>query len=73
MTRARGFLNAAGQAAGTLSTVAIAPLAGSNGVGDLPKELAYMHSHGGPAANVVNGTEPFETSLGAAIASRIGL
>lgn len=62
-----GFLNATGAAAGTLSTVAIAPLAGSNGVGDLPREIAYMHSHGGPGANVVNGTEPFQTSLAAAI------
>lgn len=58
-----GFLNAAGAAAGTLSTVAIAPLAGSNGVGDLPKELAYMQSHGGPGASLVNGDVPFQTSL----------
>jgi hypothetical protein len=43
--------------------VQIAPLAGSNGVGDLPRELAYMHSHGGPNANVVNGTKPFNPSL----------
>lgn len=62
-----GFLNAAGQASGTLSTVAIAPLPGSNGVGDLPKEVAYMQSHGGPAASVVNGTEPFQTNLATAI------
>jgi hypothetical protein len=65
-----GFLNATGAAAGVLSTVQLAPFAGSNGVGDLPKEIAYMQSHGGPAANVVNGTEPFQTSLVAAIASR---
>jgi hypothetical protein len=58
-----GFLNASGAAAGTLSTVAIAPLPASNGVGDLPNELNYMHSHGGPGATVVNGTEPFQTSL----------
>jgi hypothetical protein len=62
-----GFLNATGAAAGTLSTVAIAPLAGSNGVGDLPNELAYMRSHGGPQASVVNGTEPFQTDLLTAI------
>jgi hypothetical protein len=58
-----GFLTAAGAAAGTLSTVAIAPLAGSNGVGDLPRELSYMTSHGGPAASLVNGTEPFNGNL----------
>ena len=56
-----------------LSTVQLAPLAGSNGVGDLPREVAYMQSHGGPAASVVNGTEPFQTSLGAAIAAQLGL
>jgi hypothetical protein len=58
-----GFMTASGQAAGVLSTVAIAPLAGSNGVGDLPKEIAYMHNHGGPAANVVSGTQAFNGSL----------
>lgn len=62
-----GFMNASGAAAGTLSTVAIAPLAGSNGVGDLPQELSYMRSHGGPQANVANGTEPFQTNLVTAI------
>jgi len=64
-----GFLTDSGAAAGVLSTVAIAPLAGSNGVGDLPREIAYMHSHGGPGANVVNGTEPFNGNLVAAIAA----
>jgi hypothetical protein len=63
-----GFLTATGQAAGVLSTVAIAPLPGSNGVGDLPREIAYMHSHGGPGAGVVNGTEAFNGSLVNAIA-----
>ena len=41
-----GFLNASGQAIGVLSTVALAPLAGSNGVGDLSRELAYARAHG---------------------------
>ena len=62
-----GFMTATGQAAGILSTVQLAPLAGSNGVGDLPRELNYMHSHGGPNATVVNGTKPFNPSLLAAI------
>jgi hypothetical protein len=62
-----GFLTATGQAAGILSTLAVAPLPGSNGVGDLPRELAYMHSHGGPNATVVNGTQPFNASLLSAI------
>ena len=54
-----GFLDASGHALGILSTVAIAPLAASNGVGDLNKELNYMHSHGGPNATVVDGTQSF--------------
>src|SRR3954463_578033 len=43
------FVDASGKALGILSTVAIAPIAGSNGVGDVNKELAWMHAHGGPA------------------------
>jgi hypothetical protein len=57
------FMDASGKALGILSTVAIAPIAGSNGVGDVNKELAWMHSHGGPNATVVNGTEAFTGSL----------
>jgi hypothetical protein len=57
------FMDASGKALGILSTVAIAPLAGSNGVGDVAKEVAYMQAHGGPAANIVNGTEVFTGSL----------
>jgi hypothetical protein len=58
-----GFMTASGAAAGVLSTVAALPLPLSNGVGDLPRELAYMHSHGGPGAGLVNGTEPFNGNL----------
>lgn len=39
------FLDANGRPLGILSTVAIAPLAGSNGVGDVGKEVNYMHAH----------------------------
>src|SRR6266545_4633823 len=56
------FLNASGQALGVLSTVAIAPLAGSNGVGDIAKELAYANSTGGLGVTLANGTEPFTGS-----------
>jgi hypothetical protein len=62
-----GFLNATGQAIGTLSTVALAPLAGSNGVGDLSRELAYARAHGLPDLAVVNGTEPFSGDVVGAI------
>lgn len=62
-----GFLNESGQAFGVLSTLQLAPLAGSNGVGDLGKELAYARSHGFPNLQLVNGTEPFNPSLVGAI------
>src|SRR5438067_912352 len=39
------FLDANGKALGILSTVEIAPLAGSNGVGDVNLELQYLHAH----------------------------
>ncbi len=40
-----GFLDADGKAIGVLSTITLAPLAASNGVGDLAYELAYLRSH----------------------------
>jgi hypothetical protein len=57
------FLNASGQALGVLSTVAIAPLAGSNGVGDVAKELAYLNSTGGFSVTLATGTEAFRGPL----------
>jgi hypothetical protein len=56
------FLNARGRAIGILSTVALAPLAGSNGVGDLAHELAYLHAHTPLKATLVYGTRPFDPS-----------
>jgi hypothetical protein len=56
------FVDANGKALGILSTVAIAPLAGSNGVGDIAKELAYLHTHTSIGAQLVKGTEPFNGS-----------
>lgn len=53
------FLNERGQALGVLSTVALAPLAGSNGVGSIAKELAYARSHGLPRLRLLDGTAPF--------------
>lgn len=58
-----GFLNASGQAFGVLSTVQLAPLAGSNGVGDLASELAWAQAHGVAGLAVVPGTEPFRGSI----------
>jgi hypothetical protein len=55
-----GFLDSSGRAFGVLSTVALAPLPASNGVGNLAKELAYAQAHGFPGLTLVNGTEPFD-------------
>jgi hypothetical protein len=57
------FLDRAGRALGVLSTVAIAPVAASNGVGDLAKELAYLGGHSGLSVTLQNGTEPFRGPL----------
>jgi hypothetical protein len=57
------FLNRSGQALGVLSTVAIAPLAASNGVGDVSRELAYLAAHSSLSVTLQNGTEPFRGPL----------
>ncbi len=59
-----GFLNESGQAIGILSTLQLAPLAGSNGVGDLGKELAYLHANTSfTGVQLVPGTQPFKANL----------
>lgn len=63
-----GFMTATGQAIGVLSTLAIAPVAGSNGVGDLRHELDWMHANTSfTGVGLVNGTQPFKADLGGAI------
>ena len=63
-----GFMNNSGQAFGTLSTLQILPTAGSNGVGDLAKELAYMRTDSSLAnVQLAAGTESFEADLAGAI------
>jgi hypothetical protein len=63
-----GFLNGTGEAIGVLSTLQIAPLAGSNGVGDLARELAYMRANSSFAdVRLVPGTEAFKADLTGAI------
>jgi hypothetical protein len=57
-----GFLDATGNALGVLSTLEVAPRTGTNGVGDLAKELDYMHQHSAfGAVQLVLGTEPFSS------------
>jgi hypothetical protein len=57
------FIDGQGRALGTLSTVQLAPLAGSNGVGDLAKELAYAQANGQSGLSLALGTEPFSPAL----------
>jgi hypothetical protein len=69
-----GFLDASGGAIGVLSTVQLAPLAGSNGVGTLANELAYMRANaaGLGAVQLVPGTEPFNGNLSQAVSKSVG-
>jgi hypothetical protein len=63
-----GFMTGTGQAIGVLSTLAIAPVAGSNGVGDLRHELDWMHANTSfTGVSLVNGTQPFKADLAGAI------
>lgn len=56
------LLDSDGRGAGVLSTLAIAPLAGSNNYADLASALAYMQRHEPAMAgvNLVPGTEAFQ-------------
>ena len=55
-----GFLDADGKAFGVVSTIALAPVPGENGIGDLAKELAFAQKHSGIGGlRLVKGTEPF--------------
>ncbi|HXB16811.1 MAG TPA: serine protease [Solirubrobacteraceae bacterium] len=55
------FMNAEGDALGVLSTVELAPVAGSNGVGSLPKELEYANKVTGLGIKVAPGTTAFNS------------
>jgi hypothetical protein len=67
------FLNSAGAALGVLSTVQIAPLAGSNGVGDVSREINYMNSHSSLGVQLANGTQPFNPNIVANLLGSLGL
>ena len=63
-----GFLDEAGEAIGVLSTLQLAPLPATNGVGDLAKELAYARANSAfTGVQLVHGTEPFKPDLLGAI------
>ncbi len=57
------FIDSQGRAFGVLSTLQIAPLAGSNGVGDLSRELSYANANTSLGVQLANGTEPFNGPL----------
>jgi hypothetical protein len=54
-----GYMDANGDALGVLSTVEFAPTPGSNGVGDLAKELEYANKVTGAGYQVATGTTKF--------------
>jgi hypothetical protein len=53
-----GYINADGQALGSLSTLQVAPVAGSNGVTDLRMALDYLAEHSSLDVTLALGTEP---------------
>jgi hypothetical protein len=58
------YINAQGRAFGVLSTIDVLPLPGSNGVGNLSRELSYMRAHSSfGGVTLVNGTTPFRGPL----------
>ena len=52
-----------GRALGILSTLALAPVPASNGVGDLTKELQYLAAHTSFNVTLATGTETFRGPL----------
>ena len=61
-------MNSTGQAIGVLSTLEILPTAGSNGVGDLGRELTYMQINSAfSGVQLAPGTQPFSANIAAAI------
>lgn len=67
------FLNSTGAALGVLSTVQIAPVAGSNGVGDVSREISYMNAHSSLGAQLALGTQPFNPNIAANLLASLGL
>jgi hypothetical protein len=64
-----GFMNASGKAIGVLSTLDILPTVASNGVGDIGKEIAYIHANSSfSGVRLVPGTKSFNANLAQAIA-----
>jgi len=63
-----GFMNSTGQAIGVLSTLQIAPIPASNGVGDVGKELNYLRANSSfTGVQLEPGTQPFNPDIVSAI------
>jgi hypothetical protein len=63
-----GLLNKTGAAAGVMSQLRAIPLPGSNGIGDLGRELGYMRVHSAfTSISLVPGTVPFSGNIPTAI------
>ncbi len=64
-----GLLDGSGRAVGVLSTLSLLPLPGSNGIGNLPRELDWMRAAEPNLAgvNLAGGSEPFRANLVAAV------
>jgi hypothetical protein len=58
-----GFMDADGKAFGILSTLNLDPAPGTNGVGDLAKELAYANDNADLHVRLEKGTAPFHPPL----------
>jgi hypothetical protein len=66
-----GFLNSTGKAFGVLSTLQVTPVAGSNGVGDVGREIAYMHANSSfTGVQLEPGTESFNPDIVSAVVGR---
>jgi hypothetical protein len=67
------YLNSTGAGLGVLSTIQVAPLAGSNGVSDLDRQLSYMRSHSSfDGVQLAPGTEPFNPDALGSVLGQIG-
>jgi hypothetical protein len=61
-------MNSTGEAIGVLSTLQILPTAGSNGVGDLGRELDYMRKNSAfSSVQLEPGTQTFDPDIVGAI------
>lgn len=58
------FLDSDGKAIGVLSTLALAPLAGSNNVSDIGLALEYLETHTDFDVDLAEGTEAFNGGIG---------